>query len=58
MSALAGLQGRDAVLDTYARADVTLVEGEGCRVRDTEGRSTSTLAPGSRSSRSGTVTRP
>jgi acetylornithine aminotransferase len=29
---------RDAVLDTYARADVTLVEGEGCRVRDAEGR--------------------
>jgi acetylornithine/N-succinyldiaminopimelate aminotransferase len=29
---------RAAVLDTYARADVTLVEGEGCRVRDAEGR--------------------
>ena len=46
MSALAGLQGRDAVLDTYARADVTLVEGEGCRVRDTEGRSYLDLGAG------------
>ena len=29
---------RDAVLPTYARADVTLVRGEGCRVWDDEGR--------------------
>ncbi|MGL6278751.1 MAG: aspartate aminotransferase family protein, partial [Gaiella sp.] len=30
---------REHLLATYARADVTLVEGEGCRVRDDEGRS-------------------
>ena len=30
---------RDAVLPTYARADVTIVRGEGCRVWDDEGRS-------------------
>jgi acetylornithine aminotransferase len=29
---------RDRVLDTYARADVTLVRGEGCRVWDDRGR--------------------
>ena len=29
---------RDAVLPTYARADVTIVRGEGCRVWDDEGR--------------------
>ncbi len=29
---------REAVLPTYARADVTLVRGEGCRVWDDEGR--------------------
>jgi acetylornithine/N-succinyldiaminopimelate aminotransferase len=29
---------RDAILPTYARADLTLVEGEGCRVRDDDGR--------------------
>ena len=34
------LQGsREAVLPTYARADVTIVRGEGCRVWDDEGRS-------------------
>jgi len=30
---------RGAVLPTYARADVTIVRGEGCRVSDDEGRS-------------------
>jgi predicted acetylornithine/succinylornithine family transaminase len=30
---------RDAVLPTYARADVTIVRGEGCRVWDADGRS-------------------
>lgn len=36
---VAGLGARrEHVLATYARADVTLVEGEGCRVRDDEGR--------------------
>ena len=30
---------RDAVLPTYARADLTVVRGEGCRVWDDEGRS-------------------
>jgi predicted acetylornithine/succinylornithine family transaminase len=30
--------GREAVLPTYARADVTVVRGEGCRVWDDEGR--------------------
>jgi predicted acetylornithine/succinylornithine family transaminase len=30
---------RDAVLPTYARADVTIVRGEGCRVWDDTGRS-------------------
>ena len=30
---------RDRVLPTYARADVTIVRGEGCRVWDDEGRS-------------------
>jgi acetylornithine/N-succinyldiaminopimelate aminotransferase len=30
---------RDAVLPTYARVDVTIVRGEGCRVWDDEGRS-------------------
>ncbi len=30
---------RDAVLPTYARADVTIVRGEGCRVWDDAGRS-------------------
>ena len=29
---------RDRVLPTYARADLTIVEGEGCRVRDDAGR--------------------
>ncbi len=29
---------RDAVLPTYGRADLTLVEGDGCRVRDDAGR--------------------
>ena len=29
---------RDAVLPTYARADITIVRGEGCRVWDDEGR--------------------
>jgi acetylornithine/N-succinyldiaminopimelate aminotransferase len=29
---------RDTLLPTYARADLTLVEGEGCRVRDDDGR--------------------
>jgi predicted acetylornithine/succinylornithine family transaminase len=29
---------RDRVLPTYARADVTIVSGEGCRVRDDAGR--------------------
>ena len=29
---------RDAVLPTYARADLTIVRGEGCRVWDDEGR--------------------
>jgi acetylornithine/N-succinyldiaminopimelate aminotransferase len=31
--------GREAVLPTYARADLTVVRGEGCRVWDDEGRS-------------------
>jgi acetylornithine/N-succinyldiaminopimelate aminotransferase len=29
---------RDAVLPTYARTDITVVEGDGCRVRDADGR--------------------
>ncbi len=29
---------RDTILPTYARADLTLVEGDGCRVRDDDGR--------------------
>jgi acetylornithine/N-succinyldiaminopimelate aminotransferase len=33
------LAAREAVLPTYARADVTIVRGEGCRVWDDEGRS-------------------
>jgi acetylornithine aminotransferase len=37
---------RDAVLPTYARADVTIVEGEGCRVRDADGRSYLDLGSG------------
>lgn len=35
----AALLGRDAVLPTYARADLTVVRGEGCRVWDDAGRS-------------------
>ena len=34
----ASLASRDSVLPTYARADVTIVRGEGCRVWDDEGR--------------------
>jgi acetylornithine aminotransferase len=34
----AAASARGAVLPTYARADVTIVEGEGCRVRDADGR--------------------
>ncbi len=37
---------RDAVLPTYARSDVTIISGEGCRVRDTEGRSYLDLGAG------------
>lgn len=37
---------RQAVLPTYARADVTIVEGEGCRVRDSEGHSYLDLGSG------------
>ena len=33
------LASRGSVLPTYARADVTIVRGEGCRVWDDEGRS-------------------
>ena len=31
-------RAREAVLPTYARADVTIVRGEGCRVWDDTGR--------------------
>ena len=34
----ASLGSRAAVLPTYARADLTVVRGEGCRVWDDEGR--------------------
>ncbi len=35
----ASATARDRILPTYARADVTIVRGEGCRVWDDEGRS-------------------
>lgn len=38
-SGAAAVPARDAVLPTYARADLTVVRGEGCRVRDDAGRS-------------------
>jgi acetylornithine aminotransferase len=31
-------QGLDRILPTYARADLTIVDGDGCRVRDVNGR--------------------
>jgi len=34
-----GAESRDAVLPTYARVDLTIVRGEGCRVWDDAGRS-------------------
>jgi predicted acetylornithine/succinylornithine family transaminase len=37
---------REALLPTYARADVTIVRGEGCRVWDDEGRSYLDFATG------------
>jgi hypothetical protein len=32
------LATRSSVLPTYARSDVTFIEGEGCRLTDSEGR--------------------
>ena len=42
---------------TYARAPVEFVRGEGARLWDAEGRSTSTSSPGSRSTTPATATR-
>jgi acetylornithine/N-succinyldiaminopimelate aminotransferase len=40
------LRGTDALLPTYARAEVTIVRGEGCRVQDADGRWYLDLAAG------------
>ncbi len=46
------------LMQTYKRAPVEFVRGEGATLWDAEGRPTSTSSPGSRSARSGTATRP
>ena len=46
MSAADLTAARAALLPTYARADVTIVEGEGCRVRDADGRTYLDLVAG------------
>ncbi|HEX5027952.1 MAG TPA: acetylornithine/succinylornithine family transaminase [Gaiellaceae bacterium] len=38
MTAALAAHGLERLLPTYARADLTIVDGDGCRVRDTEGR--------------------
>jgi predicted acetylornithine/succinylornithine family transaminase len=38
VTAALAAHGLERLLPTYARADLTIVDGDGCRVRDTEGR--------------------
>lgn len=46
MTTVPGVAATQSVLPTYARAPVTLVEGEGCRVRDADGNSYLDLVAG------------
>ena len=45
-SSRSALRGAESVLPTYARPDVTIVRGEGCRVQDADGRWYLDLAAG------------